>query len=112
MALVSENSREVTATPARASLTGVEPDRPRPPRRYTRTLATNAPPKANQMYPYTEEIPSTPTDRTTAKAAPALTPRMPGSANGLRVSACISAPDRPRAAPVARPRAVRGRRTD
>ena len=32
---------------------------------------------------------------TTAAAAPAFTPSRPGSASGLRVSACISAPPRP-----------------
>ena len=36
---------------------------------------------------------------TTASAAPALTPRMPGSASGLRATPCIAAPARPRASP-------------
>ena len=40
---------------------------------------------------------------TTNSAAPALTPRMPGSASGLRVTPCISAPATPRAAPTSRP---------
>ena len=36
---------------------------------------------------------------TTASAAPVLTPRMPGSASGLRVTPCITVPATPRAAP-------------
>src|SRR6476469_6237786 len=45
---------------------------------------------------------------TTAVAAPALTPSRPGSANGLRVSACMTAPAIPRARPTAIPSTVRG----
>ena len=48
---------------------------------------------------------------TTAKAAPELTPKMPGSAKGLRVRHCISAPARPSAAPTLRPIKVRGTRS-
>ena len=48
---------------------------------------------------------------TTASAAPASTPRRPGSASGLRVTPCISAPARPRAAPTPRPSSVRGTRS-
>ena len=40
---------------------------------------------------------------TTNSAAPALTPRMPGSASGLRVSPCIIVPATPSAAPTSRP---------
>ena len=32
---------------------------------------------------------------TTKSAAPALTPRMPGSASGLRVTPCMTVPDKP-----------------
>ena len=47
---------------------------------------------------------------TTAADAPALTPSSPGSASGLRVSACISAPASPSATPTAIPSSVRGTR--
>jgi hypothetical protein len=49
---------------------------------------------------------------TTNRAAPALTPRMPGSASGLRARPCITAPPTPSAAPASRPTAVRGIRSD
>ena len=42
--------------------------------------------------------------------APALTPRMPGSASGFRVTPWITAPARPNAAPASRPTIVRGMR--
>src|SRR6478609_11100319 len=45
---------------------------------------------------------------TTARAAPALTPMMPGSASGLRATPCMAAPARPRALPANRPRTARG----
>ena len=47
---------------------------------------------------------------TTANAAPALMPRIPGSASGLRVTPCISAPAPPSAAPTSSPSSVRGTR--
>ncbi len=40
--------------------------------------------------------------------APALMPRSPGSASGLRVMPCISVPAIPRQRPASTPRAVRG----
>ncbi len=48
---------------------------------------------------------------TTANAAPALMPRIPGSASGLRVTPCISAPAAPSAAPTSSPSSVRGTRS-
>ena len=47
---------------------------------------------------------------TTASDAPASIPRIPGSANGLRVTPCITAPDRPSATPTSTPSTVRGTR--
>lgn len=47
---------------------------------------------------------------TTASEAPMLTPRMPGSAKGLRVTPCITAPARPSAAPTSIASTVRGMR--
>src|SRR5918998_2967156 len=49
---------------------------------------------------------------TTKKAAPASTPRMPGSASGLRVWPCISAPASPSAIPTPIPSTVRGTRSE
>ena len=40
---------------------------------------------------------------TTASAAPALTPMMPGSASGLRATPCMAAPARPSAPPARSP---------
>ncbi|CAM5464377.1 hypothetical protein SCALM49S_05449 [Streptomyces californicus] len=54
--------------------------------------------------------PRTATARVTAKLAPALTPRTPGSASGLRVVAWISAPATPRATPTTMPSSVRSTR--
>ncbi|MNT04791.1 hypothetical protein D3C72_1393830 [compost metagenome] len=48
---------------------------------------------------------------TTASDAPMFTPRMPGSASGLRVTPCMMAPASPSAAPESRASSVRGRRT-
>jgi hypothetical protein len=62
------------------------------------------------VYADTEETPSTEIASTTANAAPALMPRIPGSASALRVTPCISAPAAPSAAPTSSPSSVRGRR--
>ena len=48
--------------------------------------------------------------RTTANVAPAVTPSRPGSASGLRVWPCMSAPATPRREPTIRPSTVRGMR--
>lgn len=66
---------------------------------------------ANQTYPVSEVTPKKLIAETTAAAAPALTPSRPGSASGLRVRACITAPERPSAAPTISPSTVRGTRT-
>src|SRR5699024_8633209 len=55
--------------------------------------------------------PKSPTPSVTAKPAPALTPRMPGSASGFRVSAWMSAPATPNAPPTTTPTSVRGTRS-
>src|SRR5690625_1967972 len=47
---------------------------------------------------------------TTAAAAPAFRPRMPGSASGLRVMPCIAAPAVAKEAPTAMPATVRSSR--
>ncbi len=48
---------------------------------------------------------------TTASDAPMFTPRIPGSASGLRVTPCMIAPASPSAAPAISASTVRGRRT-
>ena len=50
-------------------------------------------------------------DTTTANAAPALMPRMPLSASGFRVSACMIAPATASAMPANKPATTRGART-
>ena len=77
---------------------------------YTRMVVAAAPMKANQMYWVIPAMPNTPTPTVTASPAPALTPRTPESASGLRVSAWISAPARAKAAPVTMAMTVRGNR--
>ena len=96
------------ATPANVRRIGVAPPLPIDPSAYTKTITTTAPANANQMYDQILAIPNTPTASATANAAPALTPRIPGSANGFRVTAWMSAPPIPNATPTIRPRMVRG----
>lgn len=81
-----------------------------PPSTYTRTETKAAPRKAHHTNSLSEVAPKKLMAETTAAAAPALTPRMPGSASGLRVSACITAPDRPSPSPTISPSRVRGMR--
>lgn len=66
---------------------------------------------ATAMYWGVELMPAKAIPMTMAREAPVLMPRMPGSAMGLRVTACMRAPDRPRAAPAHRAVAVRGMRS-
>ena len=89
----------VTAAPAMASLTGVAPSRPSEATTWTRTAATAAPRNANQTYAESGETPEDGDRQHHRQAAPALMPRMPGSASGLRVRPCRHAPASPRAAP-------------
>ena len=65
---------------------------------------------ATKTYAVGEVIEKNAIPVTTARAAPLVTPRMPGSASGLRVTPCITAPDSPSAAPISRARSVRGTR--
>ena len=62
-------------------------------------------------YSKVEEMWKKAMDATIAKDEPVLMPRIPGSAIGLRVTACMSAPETARAAPAARAAAVRGNRS-
>ena len=78
---------------------------------YTPVVASSAPTKANQMYPLIEVTPKKPMPIVTANEAPALTPRIPGSASGLRVNAWISPPARPSPMPTRIPSSVLGSRS-
>lgn len=84
------------------------PPLPSEPTPYTNAADSAAPAIATQMYPTGEESPKNATAVTTASDAPMLTPRMPGSASGLRVTPCITAPARPSAAPISTASTVRG----
>src|SRR5690606_5941948 len=97
-----------TATPNRIRASG---DRTRAEKATSRPPARPAPARAaSSTAPGSAAQPST-----MAPAAPsaarAETPSTPGSASGLRSRPCITAPDRPRAAPTIRAVAARGART-
>ena len=55
-----------------------------------------------------ENSPNQAIPATTASDAPMLIPRTPGSASGLRVTPCMTAPESPSAAPTTAARTVRG----
>ena len=92
---VQLESAAVSAAPAIASLTGVAPSRPSDAIACTATMASAAPANANQTYAERSETPKNEIASTIANEAPALMPRMPGSASGLRVRPCRQAPARP-----------------
>lgn len=79
---------------------------------YTTHAATTAPVKAYQTYPEKPFAHPSAIAKTTPAAAPWLSPRIPGSASGLRVTACRAAPASPSADPAVSPIAVRGTRSD
>ena len=108
-ALVSEMSMAVRTAPASASRIALGPSRPEPSTR-TSTAVAPAPASAKTAYPVADPTPRSEMAITTAKAAPALMPRVPGSASALRVVPCISAPAAPSAAPTSSPSSVRGTR--
>ncbi|GAA1655935.1 hypothetical protein GCM10009744_55680 [Kribbella alba] len=88
-----------TAAPVKANPTGVAP-LPREANRCTPKVAANAPANAHHTADPTDSTTPTCSPSTTATAAPALTPKIPGSARALRVCPCISAPATPRHAPI------------
>ena len=110
IALISELNAADDAAPASASLSGVAPPRPSEPTAYTKTAATAAPTIATQMNAAGEASPKNAMPVTTNSDAPVVTPRMPGSASGLRVTPCMTAPARPSAAPTIIASTVRGTR--
>ena len=111
MADVSDASAADTAIPASARRAR-EARAPRPDSAKTRAEATPAPINAALSVTARVDTPMTAVADTTAKAAPALTPRMPGSASGLRVIACMIDPASPSAPPMMSAAMVRGTRRD
>ena len=99
-----------SADPVSASVTGVPFARPDHARVITSTVAPRAPARAAAMIARRLSTPNVNESSTTPKAAPALTPNRPGSASGLRVCPCMSAPAIPSASPTVRPSTVRGSR--
>ena len=95
------------ATPMSTRRTGEDVEPPIMPMTWTSAVAVRAPPAARSSWPGTGSTPSTAVPRTMPSEAPALTPSSPGSASGLRVTACITAPATPRAVPTSTPRMVR-----
>lgn len=99
MADTREDSAALVAAPASTSLIGVAPPRPIEPIPNTNTAVMPAPNSASHIYSLAVVMLNKAMPHTTNKEAPVLTPSMLGSANGLRVTDCISAPDTPSAAP-------------
>ena len=99
-----------TATPvstrrAVESRFGLESIRPS---RNTVPAAKPEPASANHSCTKGEDTPKMPTPTTTATAAPEFTPSSPGSASGLRESACMITPATASAAPTIIAASVRG----
>ena len=109
MMLTSELSATETAVPARASLSGVVP--PTEPIPNTRKVVTAAPSVARTRYCSAVVMPRNAMPHTTASDAPEFTPRIEGSAMGLRVTICMSRPLTPNAAPASRQNMRRGTRS-
>ena len=95
------------ATPMSTRRTGEELEAPIMPMIWTSAVATRAPPAARASWSGTASSPSAAVPRMMPSEAPALTPSSPGSARGLRVTACITAPATARAVPTSTPMMVR-----
>src|SRR5699024_9972880 len=82
----------------------------REPMRYTPSAVRPAPRIATWMNAVAVVSVNQAMPITTAREAPVVTPRMPGSAIGLRVTPCITAPETASPAPASRASRVRGMR--
>jgi hypothetical protein len=109
---VSEMSRLLAVTPARARRTGLTRPRPEPASSMTEIPAAAAPPNDNRIVGAPDSDGTTVTARTTTRTAPALTPMISGAASGLAATACISAPATARAAPTQNASTTLGSRID
>ena len=103
MALVMALSTADKAVPPSKILTGLMPLNEN-----TMMVAIMAPTNAAITVPATLVTCKKVNDTTTANAAPALMPKIPGSASGFRVWPWINVPAVPKAAPTTMPRIVRG----
>ena len=110
MPLDKPSSTAASATPASVRRTGLSCPPPWLPVKATTSEAASAPQKAITSCSEGEVNPNSAAPSTMAKLAPELTPRIPGSASGLRVRVCIRAPARPSAPPDSSPASVRGSR--
>ena len=109
--LTKDDKIALTAEPAKASFIGVIPPAPIDAIPYTQIAVIAAPTSANQIYPLAVLKLKNVIPITTNKDAPVFTPKILGSAIGLRVIDCISAPDTPRDAPAIRLNTVLGIRS-
>src|SRR5699024_11911925 len=100
------NAAEVAA-PAKVSLSGVGPSRPSEPMRYTPTAVRPAQTIATWVNAVAVVRVNQAMQITTAREAPVVTPRIPGSAPGLRVAPCITAPESASPTPTRRESQVR-----
>lgn len=108
--LVMAVSNAARVVPTTANITRAELLMSRRPKANTMVAATPAPTNAATTIAVEDTVPMMKTVIATPRDAPALTPKRPGSASGLRVWPCMRAPPSPRQAPAARPSSVRGTR--
>ena len=106
----SPSSTAASATPASVRRTGLSCPPPALPVNATTSVAASAPHSASARICSGSLTPHSAAPSTMAKLAPEFTPNRPGSASGLRVSVCISAPASPSDSPATMPARVRGRR--
>ena len=110
IAAVIEDTNADSATPHKVTFIGVNPERPAE-ESSNINRNNNAPPvDASSGRPTGKASPSA-VAATTARAAPAFKPKICGSPNGLRMTACNKAPATPREAPVSNAAANRGKRS-
>ena len=99
------------AAPASTMLSGLAAVDPVEDRAKTAAVTSAQPISAGHTYPVGESVQPNTRESTTAAAAPALIPRIPGSVSGLRVCPWMTVPAAPRAAPTSRASTVRGSRS-
>ena len=95
-----------TSIPAMVTVIGAKPRRA--PSAMTISAASPPPTTATGPGPRASIFGQSSVAQTSASCAPEATPRVVGSASGLRSTACIKAPDSPRSAPISRAMTARG----
>src|SRR5699024_7262372 len=96
--------------PTMVRFTDYQPTRHKATTEEKKTTATREPTTAISMVGRGRERPKKAIPETTASDAPDRTPKMPGSAKGLRVTPCKVVPDIASAAPTNNAMTVRGKR--